>query len=129
MVSIEPASESGVRFSHLDHPPCVCDRRLHLHSVSDDAGVLQQQLNILLTKAGYSVDIKISKRPTKPSPLVKNRLPREPRLVYLQNEALEQYALVTRGEAVFGVVIDPMNLFRVWTQNISAVGCGGSGGG
>src|SRR5437899_542957 len=97
-----------MRFAQLDDAPRVLDCGIDLQPVADDAFVVQQPLALFRREARHAIDIEAAERRAEVLLLLQNRQPRQPCLIDLQHEALEQTIIAGNREAVLLIVIRPM---------------------
>ena len=100
--------ERAVRTSQLLDATCIADDRFDLEPVADDAGILQQAVDIGLPKTRDPVDLELGEGGAEGRTLLQHRKPGQPGLVDFEGQALEQHRFVARRETVFPVVIRPV---------------------
>src|SRR5712692_7781317 len=97
-----------MRLAQFDEPPRIADRGIDLQAIADDPAIAQQAGDVFGTEAGDAIDVPSGERRAEGGTLLQDGQPGQPGLVDLEHEALEQYAVLPRGEAVFGFVIGAM---------------------
>lgn len=102
----------------------VVDRRSHLEPVPDDPRVSKNALHVPLTISCDPVHIKSAVGGREPLALLEDRLPGQPRLIDLQNEALKDHRVVPAGKAVLRVVVGDVDRVRGRCLAIIAVAQG-----
>src|SRR5690606_13052149 len=107
-VRIEPFREAAVRGAQVADHAGVVDRRIHFQPVADDAGVGEQAQAVGFAVAGDGVDVEAVVGAAEAVALAQDGFPAQARLVDLQHQALEQHRLVALREAVFVVVVGPV---------------------
>ncbi len=105
---LQPAMERAVRAAQFLDPPCIGDDRRDLLPVAHDAGIAEQAGDIGIVKGGDPVDREIGKGGAQRGALPQHRQPRQPSLVDFERQPLEQHRLVGGREAVFLVVVWPV---------------------
>jgi hypothetical protein len=86
-------------------PPRIIDDRLDLATMTDDAFVLEQTIDVTLCEARDPVEIETMEGGTEILTLRKNRAPAQSGLKTLQTQFLEQAPIVSDREPPFGIVI------------------------
>ena len=104
-MGVEPFGERSVRLAQAQHHAGVVDRRLDLEPVPDDAGIGHQPRLVAPGEAGDDLGIEPAVRLPEAVALLEDGEPRQPRLVDLQDEALEELGLLPAREAVLAVVV------------------------
>jgi len=110
MVRVQPRSERAEVIAKLEDRASVRDRGVHLESIPDDAGVLQQPLAVSVTVGGDSLDRKIIVRGTKALTLFQNGQPAQASLIDLEEQPFEEAVVVVHRKAVFQIVVWPVDV-------------------
>jgi len=109
MMSFEPAGERPVQLSQRLDASCVLCRRLDFEPVADDPRIGEQPVDIGRPESGDTVDVEIRKGRAKRRPFLEDCQPGQSRLVDLENEPLEQHALLAGREAVLAIMIEAVH--------------------
>ena len=99
------AGEAAALFLHLEKSAGIADGRLDFQAIADDSGIGEKRLNFGAVVAGDLFWIEIVEGGTKSFALAKDDLPAQPGLRGVQNEKLEELAVVLKGHAPFAIVI------------------------
>ena len=102
---VEPRREGAVLGDEGHHALRVVDGGVDLQAIADDAGVGEETVAIDLAIAGDHVRIEAVVGAPETLALLQDGLPRQPGLVDLEDEPLEEPGVVAQREAVFGVVV------------------------
>ena len=95
----------------LQRPIGIVDRRSDLPLVPDDARIIEEPADVVLTKVRSLSRIEVGKPRPEVLPLVENRQPGEPSLKTLQTDLLEEPLVVGDSPAPLVVVIDAVDLW------------------
>lgn len=102
---IEPVTERAAFLLQFKDSLCVHDRRIHLETIANDTGVIEQSRHILFTILCNFGDIEIVIRLTEVFRLFQDGDPRQARLVDLQDETLKEQAIIFQRKSILVVVI------------------------
>ncbi len=101
----EPVAEGALALAQLEKGPRVADGGVDLGPVAHDAGIGQQSFPFPVAEARDGVRIEVCERAPVGVALAQDRQPGQPRLRSLEDQHLEQVALVARGHAPLVVVV------------------------
>lgn len=102
---IQPAFEGAMLGSQVENPLRVDDGRVDLEPVADDARIGQQAGAIRLRVIRYRFEVEVVIGAAEVIRFLEDGDPRQPRLVDLENKALEEQVVVVERKTVLGVVI------------------------
>src|SRR6185436_20864474 len=105
MLRRDPAGETAMSGGKLFDLPRIGDRGLDLQAVADDAGIGEQALHVALAVARDLGDREAVVGAAERLAPLQHQLPREARLIDLEEEALEQRIVAGQRETVLRVVI------------------------
>src|SRR6185437_1936384 len=108
VVRVEPIGEGAVAFPQHLEPARIVDGGVDLEAVADDAGIGEEPFAVTLVEGGDLVDVEAGEGLGESLALPEDGEPGEPGLVDLQDQPLEQHAVVARGKPVLAGVIGPV---------------------
>ncbi len=90
----------------FDGPFRIGDRRFDLASVSHDASICEEAVDIRVVVGSHNVEVESIERRPEVLPLAKDGQPAQTGLEALQTDLLEEPLVIELGEPPLGVVID-----------------------
>ena len=109
VVGLEPADQRSVRFSQYLDAPRILGCRFDFEPIADDPRIAEQAVGIGRPEASDTVDVEIGKGGAKRRAFLEDCQPGQSRLVDLENEPLEQHALLAGREAVLAIVVEAVH--------------------
>jgi len=97
--------EAAKLFLNGDKGLRIFDRRRDLQTVTNDSGIEQELLSLVLAVAGDLLRIELVKRSAIALALIQNRFPAKTGLSAFKDQKLEKFPVVVQGHAPFMVVI------------------------